>query len=252
MTVRRLLPLFFFLLTAAAVHAQFQRGTILGTVTDATGAVVSGAKITLVNINTNEERTSVSSGRGDYEFLLILPGNYRLSAESSGFKTQVVSDIKLDVNQTARLDVKLEVGEVAQRIETTASTRLLQTETSEIGGVVTNKQIVDLPLNGRDYLQLARLLPGAIPSRAGATAGAKGVSRSVNVAGARDTSVSFLLDGIDTNDVVFQDSERHPFGRCDSGIQAAGQCVQRRVRTRVDAGDRRAEVGYEQDSQHAI
>jgi len=108
------------------------------------------------------------------------------------------------VNQTARIDLKLSVGDMVAARETTASVQLLQTDTSEVGAVINNKQIVDLPLNGRDFLQLARLIPGAIPSRAGATAGQKGVSRSVNVAGARDTSVAFLLDGIDTNDIVFQ------------------------------------------------
>ena len=105
--------------------------------------------------------------------------------------------MKLEVNQTARVDVKLPVGEVAERVEVLASAMLLKTDTSEIGHVVSNKQIVELPLNGRDYLSLARLIPGVVPSRAGATLGQKGVSRSVNSVGARDTSVSYLLDGVD-------------------------------------------------------
>ncbi|MBY0507463.1 MAG: TonB-dependent receptor [Bryobacteraceae bacterium] len=189
---------------ASPLAAQFQRGTILGSITDPTGAVISGVKVTLRNLETNEERRSTSSERGDYEFLLLLPGNYRVTAETNGFRTQVVNDVKLEVNQTARIDMSLLVGDVSQQVEAVASLKLLQTDTAEIGAVITNKQIVELPLNGRDYLQLARLVPGAIPSRAGATAGQKGVSRSVNVAGARDTSVAFLLDGIDTNDIVFQ------------------------------------------------
>ena len=189
---------------ALPASAQFQRGTIVGTLTDESGAVIARGKVTLKNLGTNEERSAISNERGDYDFPLLLPGSYSVTAEATGFKTQIVSDIHLDVNQTARIDVKLSVGEVVQRVETQASLQLLQTDTSEVGAVINNKQIVDLPLNGRDYLQLARLIPGAIPSRAGATAGQKGVSRSVNVAGARDTSVSFLLDGVDTNDIVFQ------------------------------------------------
>jgi hypothetical protein len=192
------------LLAVSPAAAQFQRGTILGAITDQTGAAVAKAKVTLKNLGTNEERTLVSDERGDYTFPSLLPGAYQVTGEASGFKTQVVGNIQLEVNQTARIDLQLTVGEMVQRVEATASLQLLQTDTSEVGAVITNKQIVDLPLNGRDYLQLARLIPGAIPSRAGATAGQKGVNRSVNVAGARDTSVSFLLDGIDTNDVVFQ------------------------------------------------
>ncbi len=191
------------LLTPAA-SAQFVRGSLLGNVSDASGAMIAGADVKLTNLGTNETRSATSSEDGGYLFPALLPGAYRLEVSRSGFKTQVVNEVRLEVNQTARVDLKLPVGEVAERIEITSSAVLLKTDTSEIGHVVSNKQIVDLPLNGRDYLQLARLIPGVVPSRAGATAGQKGVSRSVNSVGARDTSVSFLLDGVDTNDVSFQ------------------------------------------------
>jgi hypothetical protein len=192
------------LATVPPVAAQFFRGTIVGTVADESGAVVVGADVKLVNQGTNAAESAKTGGDGAYTFPALLPGLYRVEVSSQGFKTQTVSGIRLEVNQTARIDVKLVVGEIVQRVEATASLQLLKTDTSDVGGVIANKTIVELPLNGRDYLQLARLVPGAIPSRAGATAGAKGVSRSVNVAGARDTSVSFLLDGVDTNDAIFQ------------------------------------------------
>ncbi len=192
------------IVTVTPAAAQFQRGTVVGTVTDETGGVIANAKVTLKNLGTNEERSVTTDERGDYTFPSLLPGAYSVTAESAGFKTQVISNIQLQVNQTARIDLRLSVGQVVERVEATASLQLLKTDTSDIGSVIANKQIVDLPLNGRDYLQLARLLPGAIPSRAGATAGQKGVSRSVNVAGARDTSISYLLDGVDTNDLAFQ------------------------------------------------
>jgi len=194
------LPLVF----AFRAPAQFVRGAIVGTITDESGAVIAGAKITLQNVGTNETRKNTTDARGDYIFPALLPGVYRAEAHRDGFKTQVVSDIHLEVNQTARIDIKLPIGQIAERVEVTASPTLLKTDTSDIGHVVTNKQIVELPLNGRDYLQLARLIPGVVPSRAGATAGERGVSRSVNSVGARDTSVSFLLDGVDTNDISFQ------------------------------------------------
>src|SRR6266850_427760 len=116
------------LLGILPASGQFQRGTIVGTLTDESG---------------------------DYTFALLLPGSYNVSAEAPGFKTQVVNDIRLEVNQTARIDLKLSVGEIVQRVEAKASLQLLQTDTSELGAVIQNKQIVDLPLNGRDYLQLA-------------------------------------------------------------------------------------------------
>lgn len=191
-------------LLAAPASAQFFRGTILGTVRDESGAVIPNASVALTRQGTQETRTSTSDAAGNYVFPALLPGAYSLEVKQSGFRSRLINDIKLEVNQTARVDVVMAVGEVAERIEVAALAMLLKTDTSEIGHVVTNKQIVDLPLNGRDYLQLARLIPGVVPSRAGATAGQKGVSRSINSIGARDTSVSFLLDGVDTNDVSFQ------------------------------------------------
>ncbi|MBS1824414.1 MAG: TonB-dependent receptor [Acidobacteria bacterium] len=192
------------LLAAMSLHAQFVRGTLLGTVSDESGAVIAGASVTLKNTDTNETKSATTDESGGYTFPALLPGSYSIEVKQSGFKLRSLTGIRLEVNQTARVDVKLSVGEVSERIEVTANALLLKTDTSDIGHVVTNKQIVELPLNGRDYLQLARLIPGVVPSRAGATAGQKGVARSVNSVGARDTSVSFLLDGVDTNDVSFQ------------------------------------------------
>ena len=184
--------------------AQFNRGAIVGKVTDANGAAIPGADVKVTNLGTNESKSFTTDGDGDYNFPALLPGVYSLEVGHVGFRPQTVSRIELNINQTARFDLILSVGNVQDRAETVASAVLLKTDTSEIGHVLTNKQIVELPLNGRDYLQLARLIPAATPSRAGATAGQKGVSRSINVAGARDTSVSFLLDGVDSNDVSFQ------------------------------------------------
>jgi hypothetical protein len=192
------------LAAVSASYAQFQRGTIVGTVTDETGAAIPSASASLRNVGTNERRAVTADERGEYTFPSLLPGRYELTVQRQGFKQKVTGNIELQVNQTARIDVQLAVGDVAERIEVAAAALLLKTDTSEVGHVINNKQIIELPLNGRDYLQLARLIPGAVPSRAGATAGQKGVNRSVNIGGARDTSMAFLLDGIDTNDVSFQ------------------------------------------------
>lgn len=195
-----------YLLSFGTFHSygQFVRGTILGAVTDEGGAVVPETELTLRNQETNELRTAVTDVGGNFTFPALLPGLYRLEAKRSGFKSQVVTDIRLEVNQTARFDLKLTVGQVNESIDVLATPALLKTDTSEIGHVISNKSIVDLPLNGRDYLQLARLIPGVAPSRSGATLATRGVNRSINSVGARDTSVAYLLDGVDTNDVGFQ------------------------------------------------
>src|SRR5438094_7568925 len=143
----------------ATLSAQFVRGTILGTVSDESGAVIPGAEIVLKNAGTNETKTATTDEAGSYTFPALLPAAYSIQVTRTGFKARLVSDVKLEVNQTARVDVKLPVGEVAERVEVLASAMLLKTDTSEIGHVVSNKQIVELPLNGRDYLALARLIP---------------------------------------------------------------------------------------------
>src|SRR5256885_681010 len=109
------------LLAVWPASAQFQRGTITGTVTDQTGSVIANSKITLQNAGTKEERSAMTDERGDYSFPSLLPGTYSVTAESGGFKTQMVNDIRLDVNQTARIDVKLAVGDISQKVEAQAS-----------------------------------------------------------------------------------------------------------------------------------
>ena len=153
---------------------QFFRGSIVGTITDPSGASVPGVRVSLTNQGTNEVRETYTDQGGDYTLPALLPGLYTIETVLESFQTRAVKDIKLDVNQTARIDVTLEVGEVVERIEVTAPLLLLKQDSSEVGHVITNKQIVDLPLNGRDFLQLARLIPGATPSRAGANSGAQG------------------------------------------------------------------------------
>jgi hypothetical protein len=148
----RLITAFLLLWLPVIMSGQFVRGTILGVVSDATGAVVPKASVTLRNAGTNETKSTVTDETGNYAFPALLPGSYSLEVKQTGFQSRLVSDVNLQVNQTARIDIKLTVGEVAEQIEVAADAVLLKTDTSEIGHVVTNKQIVDLPLNGRDYL----------------------------------------------------------------------------------------------------
>jgi hypothetical protein len=161
------------------------------------------AEVKLLHRATNAADAVKTGADGAYTFPALLPRAYRLEASSQGFKMQTISDIRLEVNQTTGVEVKLQVGEIVQGVGSPASLQLLKTDTSDGGGVIANKTIVELPLTGRDYPRLTRLSPGAPPSRAGATAGGKGVSRSANGAGANDRSITFLLNGVGANNAIF-------------------------------------------------
>jgi hypothetical protein len=195
-------------LTSSLVWAQAPTGAITGTVTDATGAVVTGATITLTNPSTNTRRTIQTNNAGVYNLPSLMPGLYNLRVEMSGFTSQTRNDIELQVGQVARIDFPLQVGSVTETIEVTGGAPLLETETTSIGTVVENRRIEELPLNGRNYLQLAATIPGATtngpPSAQGQ--GRMGGTRNdftLNVAGQRISYNHFTLDGVENTDPNF-------------------------------------------------
>lgn len=178
-----------------------QTSTILGTVKDQSGAVVAGAGIGAVSIDTNLQRTTTTSSSGEYQLSSLPPGRYRLQVTMSGFKTSIVEGVKADVGQQARVDFALLIGTASQQVEVSTKQPVLQTTDAQVGNVVENATIVGLPLNGRNFTQLNLLIPGVttgsannIVTRNGYGARASGVSFSVN--GQRSTNDSFILDGI--------------------------------------------------------
>jgi hypothetical protein len=188
----------FFSLTTALIWAQ-PTATIVGHVTDPSGAAVSGAQVTARNANTGLERTAVSGDTGDYELpLLPVTGVYSLSVSKTGFQTGEFSGIVLQVDQRARFDVALRVGAVTEKVTVQAVSPIINTETGAIGTVIGNKAIVDIPLNGRNYTQLASLLPNAVVQTSG-TAG----STMVSVSGGRISKTEFLLDGVSISEQLF-------------------------------------------------
>ncbi|MCU1330251.1 MAG: TonB-dependent receptor, partial [Bryobacterales bacterium] len=134
-------------------------GDISGAARDTTGASIPAAQITLVNIDTNATRSVASNEDGLFSFPALPPGTYTLKAEKTGFKTVTHPGILLQVQQSARVDVEMPVGQVSESVEVTATAALLTTENATVGTVVENKRIVELPLNGRNYLQLVSLSP---------------------------------------------------------------------------------------------
>ena len=185
---------------AMAANAQTFRGTILGTVTDSSGLPVAGATVTVKNTDTGLLRTVSTSDDGSYAVPELPIGNYSVTVEKSGFKTGVVSGIRVEVSSERRADVALQPGEIAQKIEVSGETLpLVETTSNTLGGVFESKQVEDLPINGRDYTKLMINVPGAAgePNGAGDSPGSFGL---VAVNGNRGRANNFMLDGTDEND----------------------------------------------------
>jgi len=148
---------------AVPSFAQLSTASVTGVVRDSSGSVLAGAKLTLTNLATTVKRDSVSNSAGNYLLLNIQPGTYSLEVTAAGFQTWQLPSITLAVNQTATLDVAMQVGALQQTVTVEASGELLQQSTAEIGAVIAAKQVVDLPLNGRNFTQLLSLSPGVAP-----------------------------------------------------------------------------------------
>src|SRR5579872_1581860 len=178
---------------------------ISGQVTDQSGAPVPNVSLTLTENNTQVSRVGHTGVDGIYEFADVAPGNYTLQANATGFRKQVISNVNLEVAQVRRLDLKLQLGAINESVDVTASSVALQTEDSQVGGVVENKAVNDLPLNGRDFTQLMILMPGAVEGSSGnVTAGhyaerVAGTAFSVN--GQHSNYNEFLIDGFMAKEV---------------------------------------------------
>jgi len=183
-------------LSATGVLAQAFRATITGRVTDESGAVVPRVRITVTNVGTNESRTVETNDTGDYTVPQLAPGDYTLTAEMVGFK-KVVQRFVLETGQDARTDISLKAGAVTEQVEVTAVTPVVSSEDASLGNVVDQKKIVELPLNGRDYLQLAQLQPNVFAPAQNSTLGFRG---GFNVAGNSEVANNYIKDGIDNND----------------------------------------------------
>jgi Carboxypeptidase regulatory-like domain/TonB dependent receptor len=187
--------LFVVCLCVAPAAAQQETATITGTITDATGAVIPRAAVTVTNVLTNQSVKTESDDQGLYVVPSLRPGEYSVTAESSGFPKTVRSGITLQVAQVARVNITLQTGQLTEVVEVVGATSLLETQTSSRGAVIDQKKIVELPLNGRDYNQLALLSPGVLPGTPRlASVNFKGV---LNVNGNRTFNNVFLLDGVD-------------------------------------------------------
>ncbi|HVH70131.1 MAG TPA: carboxypeptidase-like regulatory domain-containing protein, partial [Candidatus Dormibacteraeota bacterium] len=206
--MQRTLYLLLVLLLACLPACAQTVGEITGEIKDSSDAVIPGAVVTATNQATNAVRTAISNDAGVYGFPALQPGVYNLRVEKQGFRAVTQSEVSLQVQQTLRIDFTLQLGQVTQTIEVAAPTPLLATENATVGTVIENKRIVELPLNGRNYLQLVALSPNvsaefAGPGQSGARQGGSRSVQQLSISGQRREFNYFTLDGIDNTDVNF-------------------------------------------------
>lgn len=184
-----------FVLAFAPVASASPTGSIAGFVKDQSGAAISGAKLTLINLSTNAKDETTSDANGAFQFPQLAPAVYALHVEASGFKKEVLKDIVVQVDQITHVETGLQLGSVAETVEVTAEAApLLEADRSTLSNVIDSQVVSSMPLNARQYLDLALLTPGVLPSSAGTQGG------GFNVSGARSQSNIFLLDGVSNID----------------------------------------------------
>ena len=203
-------------LPAVPTAAQEATGRVVGTVTDTQGAAIPGTRIVVTNTGTSVLSQTVTNNEGFYQVLHLPVGTYTVAAEHEGFSKVVTEPAPLDINQSLRMDVHMRVGSVAETVKVEADTAQVETVNAAVGGTVTGKPIQDLPLNGRNTLDLALTQPGVVPI-ASSDIGSYGTENGgnadngyggISVAGGRGDSVTYLLDGglnnrVTSNQVVF-------------------------------------------------
>jgi outer membrane receptor protein involved in Fe transport len=185
-------------LSLGVAVAQDATGRIIGVVTDPSGSVIPRAKVTVTNVATNGSSEASSAEDGSYQVLLLPIGSYKVTVEASGFRKTVTAPQKLEINQSLKVDVKLEVGSTSETVQVEANASGVETVNATIGQAVSGTQITSAPLNGRNVMSLATLIPGVIPNTQFTTAGGTAFS----VAGSRPDSVTYLLDGGVNNNLL--------------------------------------------------
>lgn len=188
--------------------AQVTTGTILGTVTDKSGGAIGGADVTITETGKGTSRRYQTDDTGGYYAPFLIPGVYQVSVEKAGFSKQTRSNITLQVDDKARIDFTLDVGQVTQTIDVTAAAPLVKSESAELGDVITGPAVRGLPLNGRNFAQLVYLVPGVTPGQqgenlSGASTFNPRAASNYNALGSQANTNAWVVDGIDDNEYTF-------------------------------------------------
>lgn len=221
------------LLVAAALPAAAQYGSIQGLVTDASKAVIPGANVNLTNVATGVNTTVLTNESDLYSAPFLTPGVYNISATKQGFQTGRLDRVELEIGQTARADFTLQIGSISSAVDVAAIADNVDTETSTVGQVIGTRQVQDLPLNGRNYLQLAQLTTSTAPAN-GSRSQAKGMFSAM---GQHGYQTNVVLDGVDNN-------SRFSGGQLGYEAQSVTPSIDAVAEFRVVTNNNSAEYGY--------
>ena len=200
MKIRGILATLILLVSASATYGQGGLGTILGTVTDSSGAVVAKAQVQVTNVSTNVTQKTETTDAGTFSVPYLKPSLYRVTVEQPGFQKAVVNDITLAVDQEYRVDVTLKPGAINLSIEVQANAVALDTETSSVSQLVSQQQVEQLPLNGRNFLSLLFIGAGAVQTTGEQGQMRQGEGNAISINGGRPTSNNYTLDGLVNTD----------------------------------------------------
>ena len=194
--------------TCIAAMGQATSGSVSGIVQDSSGAVVPGATVTISDVAKGTKSVTHTDSAGSYAFRSLIPGTYTISVEMVGFKRSVQANFPLDIDQKADLDVMLQAGGTSETVEVTAASPLIKVESSELGDVVNEHQVQDLPLNGRNFVQLVYLVPGVTTGQAGENLSGSSsfnprAASDFNSLGSQANTNQYLVDGIIDNEWTF-------------------------------------------------
>ena len=194
-----------FIIVALSLSAQTNRGSIVGTITDNTGAIIPGAIVTVTNVGTNQSQKVTTSNDGAYSVTLLDPVVYRITVEAQGFKKTIIKDVKVDTAATITANVSLELGEVTNEVTISAETPLMNSEKGAISQTISERQLQDIPLNNRSVLDLAVTIPN-VSGDAGSedpevTSGQPVPGFNLSLNGGRPGSTSMLADGVSNTGV---------------------------------------------------
>lgn len=215
-----------------------------GIVADSSGAILPGAKVAVKNLETGVVNRTATNDSGNYVVQNLIPGTYELTVGIQGFKTYVATNLRVQVGQVLRIDPSMAVGDVTESIAVTAAPPLVQTETGALGQTIDNRQIVQLPLNGRNIFGLVALVPGAAPDQSGNT----------RVNGARARGNEYMIDGVTQVTPVHRGGTAlPPPPDANRGIQGSDQRVFGRVWQCVRRNDQRGHAfRHERFSRHSL
>lgn len=192
------IPALLLLINVAPIRGQATEGSILGTVTDPSGATVANGNITVASVETGNARKAVTNDAGEYVVTNLPLGHYTVSAQASGFKRVVQPPVEITVKARVRVDFSLQVGDTSQSVEVTGATPLIRTDSAEVGGVVSRQVLQEIPVFGRNFMSLASLVPGttsgALSSRQRDFSGS-----AITIGGAAAEANNFIIDGISNN-----------------------------------------------------